>query len=169
MRRLLHRLPARTCQYSLRWGCHSLCRGNGGQTHICAALNVGVRPQVDRFDPVLHVIPTREGLLVGRRLHIEKVRTMARKTASQLQTELVLDDTHTPWPPSERLPYNFEDQRVEKVVRATSELGAKGVMIYTNVEGRPLDAPELQPFFDEVARRNGVVWLHPTRGAAFPD
>ena len=94
---------------------------------------------------------------------------MARKTASQLQTELVLDDTHTPWPPSERLPYNFEDQRVEQVVRATSELGAKGVMIYTNVEGRPLDAPELQPFFDEVARRNGVVWLHPTRGAAFPD
>jgi aminocarboxymuconate-semialdehyde decarboxylase len=53
--------------------------------------------------------------------------------------------------------------------RAIDQLGAKGVMIYTNVAGKPLDAPEFQPLFEEAARRDVPIWLHPARGASMAD
>jgi predicted TIM-barrel fold metal-dependent hydrolase len=67
------------------------------------------------------------------------------------------------------LPLNNVDASLEEMDRAIDQLGAKGVMIYTNVAGTPLDAPEFQPLFDEAARRDVPVWLHPARGAAMPD
>jgi predicted TIM-barrel fold metal-dependent hydrolase len=67
------------------------------------------------------------------------------------------------------LALNNVDAAVEEMVRAVDQLGAKGVMIYTNIVGKPLDAPEFQPFFDEAARRDVPIWLHPARGAAMPD
>jgi len=41
-------------------------------------------------------------------------------------------------------------------------------MIYTNVTGTPLDAPQCQPLFDEAARRDVPIWPHPAR-ARRPD
>jgi predicted TIM-barrel fold metal-dependent hydrolase len=67
------------------------------------------------------------------------------------------------------MPLNNVDASLREMERAIDELGARGVMIYTNVAGKPLDAPELQPFFDEAARRNVIIWLHPARGASMAD
>jgi predicted TIM-barrel fold metal-dependent hydrolase len=67
------------------------------------------------------------------------------------------------------LPLNNVDASIREMERAIDHLGAKGVMIYTNVAGKPLDAPEFQPFFDEVARRDVLVWMHPARGASMTD
>lgn len=67
------------------------------------------------------------------------------------------------------LPLNNVDASIREMERAIEQLGAKGVMIYTNVGGQPLDAPQFQPFFDEVARRDVLVWMHPARGASMPD
>jgi predicted TIM-barrel fold metal-dependent hydrolase len=67
------------------------------------------------------------------------------------------------------LPLNNVDGSLREMERAIDQLGAKGVMIYTNVAGRPLDAPEFQPLFGEAARRGVPVWLHPARGASMPD
>jgi uncharacterized protein len=67
------------------------------------------------------------------------------------------------------LPLNNVDASLREMERAIDQLGAKGVMIYTNVAGKPLDAPEFQPLFDEAARRDVPVWLHPARGASMPD
>jgi aminocarboxymuconate-semialdehyde decarboxylase len=47
--------------------------------------------------------------------------------------------------------------------------GALGVQIYTNVAGRPLDDPEFEPFFAVMNRLGKPVWMHPARGANFPD
>ena len=41
--------------------------------------------------------------------------------------------------------------------------------MYTNVAGKPLDSPEFLPFFEEAARRDIPIWIHPARGADFPD
>ncbi|SFH27416.1 aminocarboxymuconate-semialdehyde decarboxylase [Palleronia marisminoris] len=49
------------------------------------------------------------------------------------------------------------------------ELGAVGMQIFTNVSGKPLDAPEFEPFFEYMASAGKPVWLHPARGANFPD
>jgi len=67
------------------------------------------------------------------------------------------------------LPLNNVDASIRETERATVQLGAKGVMIYTNVGGKPLDAPEFQPLFDEFARRDVLVWMHPARGATMAD
>jgi predicted TIM-barrel fold metal-dependent hydrolase len=67
------------------------------------------------------------------------------------------------------LPMNNPGAAAEELSRAVDELGAFGVQVYTNVAGRPLDAPEFQEVFEEAARRDVPIWMHPARGADVPD
>lgn len=67
------------------------------------------------------------------------------------------------------LPMNNPAEAEKEMVRAISDLGAKGVQIYSNAAGKPLDAPEFLPFFEEAARQDITIWMHPARGANFPD
>ena len=67
------------------------------------------------------------------------------------------------------LPMNSPDGLLAEARRAVGELGAVGVQIFTNVLGRPLDKPETMPLFDLMAELDLPIWLHPARGADFPD
>ena len=67
------------------------------------------------------------------------------------------------------MPLNNVDASLRETERAIDQLGAKGVLIYTNMLGKSLDSPEFQPLFDEWARRDVPIWMHPARGASFPD
>lgn len=67
------------------------------------------------------------------------------------------------------LPLNNPGACLREIERSVEQLGARGVLVYTNVNGAPLDRPEFQPIFDEVARRDIVVFLHPARGSTFAD
>lgn len=67
------------------------------------------------------------------------------------------------------LPMNNPDASVKEMQRAIKELGATGVQIYTNVNGRPLDEAAFLPVFEKMAEFNLPIWVHPTRGAAFAD
>ncbi len=67
------------------------------------------------------------------------------------------------------LPMNDPEGLLAEARRAVTELGAVGVQIFTNVLGRPLDRPETMPLFDLMAELDCPVWLHPARGADFPD
>jgi aminocarboxymuconate-semialdehyde decarboxylase len=61
------------------------------------------------------------------------------------------------------------DAGVREAERAVKELGALGVQIYTNINGRPLDRPEFEPFFAAMEKLGKPIWLHPARGANMPD
>ena len=61
------------------------------------------------------------------------------------------------------------DAGVAEAERAVKQLGALGVQIYTNVNGKPLDRPEFLPFWDKMAALGIPVWMHPARGAEVPD
>ena len=67
------------------------------------------------------------------------------------------------------LPMNNPDEALVEMERAVTQLGARGVQIYTNVAGKPLDGPEFAPLFAEAARRDLPIWMHPTRGAEVSD
>jgi aminocarboxymuconate-semialdehyde decarboxylase len=67
------------------------------------------------------------------------------------------------------LPMNNPDEALKEMDRAVTELGAKGVQIYTNALGKPLDLPEFRPLFEYASRTGTVIWLHPVRGAEFAD
>jgi predicted TIM-barrel fold metal-dependent hydrolase len=67
------------------------------------------------------------------------------------------------------LPLNNVDASLREMERSIDQLGAKGILIYTNMLGKSMDAPEFRPIFDECARRDVPIWMHPARGASFPD
>jgi len=53
--------------------------------------------------------------------------------------------------------------------RTMSQLGALGAQLYTNVSGAPLDERRFGAIFDTVIRRDGVLWIHPTRSRIWAD
>lgn len=67
------------------------------------------------------------------------------------------------------LPMNNPDAAVAEIDRAVTQLGARGVQIFSNVNGRPLDAPEFHPIFERMAAHDLPIWLHPVRTAACTD
>jgi uncharacterized protein len=67
------------------------------------------------------------------------------------------------------LPMNNPDAAVREIERAVKKLNAVGVQIFSNVNGRPLDDPAFLPVFEKMAELDRPIWLHPTRGASFPD
>lgn len=66
-------------------------------------------------------------------------------------------------------PMNNMEACVAECRRAIEDLGAVGMQIFTNVNGKPLDLAEFEPFFEYMAGVGKPVWLHPARGANFPD
>ncbi len=67
------------------------------------------------------------------------------------------------------LPMNDPEGLLAEGERAIKELGAVGVQVFTNVLGRPLTRPETMPLFDLMAKLDRPIWMHPARGADFPD
>ena len=61
------------------------------------------------------------------------------------------------------------DGGVREAERAIKDLGAIGVQVYTNVNGKPLDRPEFEPFFAAMAKLGKPVWVHPARASNHPD
>ena len=60
------------------------------------------------------------------------------------------------------------DAGVREAERALKS-GALGIQMNTNVAGRPLDNPEFNPFFEFMSKSGKPIWMHPARGADFPD
>ena len=67
------------------------------------------------------------------------------------------------------LPMNDPEGLLTETKRAIKDLGAVGVQVFTNVLGRPLTRPETMPLFDVMAEMDRPIWMHPARGADFPD
>jgi predicted TIM-barrel fold metal-dependent hydrolase len=67
------------------------------------------------------------------------------------------------------LPMNDPEGAMRETERAILELGATGIQIYTNVNGKPLDDPAYVPLFQKMAEFDLPIWMHPTRSASFAD
>lgn len=67
------------------------------------------------------------------------------------------------------LPMNDIGGAIEEAKRAIDELGAVGVQVFSNINGRPLYTEESAPLFDLMAQYDRPIWLHPARGADFAD
>jgi len=67
------------------------------------------------------------------------------------------------------LPMNAPEAALKEIDRAIDELGATGVQVFTNVNGRPLDRPEHLAVLERMAERRLPVWMHPARPATAAD
>jgi predicted TIM-barrel fold metal-dependent hydrolase len=61
------------------------------------------------------------------------------------------------------------DAAMRELDRAITGLGAVGVQIFTNVQGKPLDRSEFAPLFAAMAGHGRPIWLHPARTAETTD
>jgi uncharacterized protein len=67
------------------------------------------------------------------------------------------------------LPMNNKEAAARELDRAVRDLNMKGVLIYTNANGKPLDDPDFSFIFEKMAEYDLPIWLHPARGADVPD
>jgi predicted TIM-barrel fold metal-dependent hydrolase len=67
------------------------------------------------------------------------------------------------------LPMNDMDAALKEVDRAITELRFRGVQIFTDINGKPLDSPEFMPLYEKMAYYNLPILLHPQRAATVPD
>jgi len=61
------------------------------------------------------------------------------------------------------------DLGLREAERAIRELGARGIQIFTNIAGHPLDEERFKPVFATMAAHDLPIWLHPARNASMPD
>ncbi len=54
-----------------------------------------------------------------------------------------------------------DDTVLEELNRAWNELDLRGVLIFSNIEGRPVDAEEMWPLYELCERAGQPVWIHP--------
>jgi predicted TIM-barrel fold metal-dependent hydrolase len=64
---------------------------------------------------------------------------------------------------------NDVDAAMRELERSMGALGARGIQICSNVQGKALDAPEFQPIFAAMAAYDLPIWLHPYRTAHASD
>lgn len=67
------------------------------------------------------------------------------------------------------MPMNNPDAALEEIDHSIKDLKAVGIQFFTNVRGKPLDLPEFKPLFAKMAAYDLPIWIHPARGANFPD
>jgi predicted TIM-barrel fold metal-dependent hydrolase len=67
------------------------------------------------------------------------------------------------------LPLNDPAAAAREARRAVEDLGARGIQVFSNVNGQPLDTPPLLALFEIMAGYDLPVWLHPYRGADVSD
>ncbi|MCC7168488.1 MAG: amidohydrolase [Rhodospirillales bacterium] len=67
------------------------------------------------------------------------------------------------------LPMNDPQAAVAEAKRAIDELGAVGVQIFTNINGRPVYTKDTAPLFALMAKYDLPIWMHPCRGADVAD
>lgn len=61
------------------------------------------------------------------------------------------------------VPMNNVKAAIVEIERAVEKMGARGIQIFTNVSGRPLDDPEFAPIFARMHDYDLPIWMHPTR------
>lgn len=67
------------------------------------------------------------------------------------------------------LPLNDVDASLQEIDRAIKELKMKGIQMYTDVNGKPVDAPEFMPIYEKMAYYDLPILIHPRRDETVPD
>jgi predicted TIM-barrel fold metal-dependent hydrolase len=67
------------------------------------------------------------------------------------------------------LPMDNPDEAIKELERATDDLGALGVQIFTNMNGHSLDEPRFDPLFQRLSQLDKTIWVHGARSFVHPE
>jgi predicted TIM-barrel fold metal-dependent hydrolase len=62
------------------------------------------------------------------------------------------------------IPMTDMDEALKETDRAIRNLRFRGVYIYSNIEGKPLDLPEFFPLYERMSKYDLPIYIHPMRG-----
>jgi predicted TIM-barrel fold metal-dependent hydrolase len=65
------------------------------------------------------------------------------------------------------LPYNSTDAMLREFDRSTGALGMKGILLYSNLDGKFPDEPQFRPLFAQAEERGVPLLLHPAYPTTF--
>lgn len=60
-----------------------------------------------------------------------------------------------------------DDAMMEELERMHGELGLKGVLIFSNIEGKPLDDESMWPLYAKAAALDFPIWIHPQHSSYY--
>lgn len=60
-----------------------------------------------------------------------------------------------------------DDVMMVEFERLRTELGLAGVLIFSNVEGEPLDTRAMWPLYEQAAAHDFPIWIHPQHGHSY--
>lgn len=60
-----------------------------------------------------------------------------------------------------------DDVMMEELERLHGELGLKGVLIFSNIEGKPVDDPSMWPLYERAAALELPIWIHPQHSSYY--
>ncbi len=63
--------------------------------------------------------------------------------------------------PIAEIPLLRMSEALDELDRSVNTLGMKGVQLFSNVFGKPLNLPEFRPFFEKVAKLGVPIFIHP--------
>jgi predicted TIM-barrel fold metal-dependent hydrolase len=61
------------------------------------------------------------------------------------------------------------DQGLARLEQTITQDGATGVQVFTQIQGKCLDHPDFEPFFELMAKLGRPIWIHPNRTAQWSD
>jgi aminocarboxymuconate-semialdehyde decarboxylase len=61
-----------------------------------------------------------------------------------------------------------DDEMMAEFERLRNELGIRGVLIFSNIEGLPLDDASMWPLYGAAAATDTPIWIHPQHGHSYP-
>ena len=64
---------------------------------------------------------------------------------------------------------NNIDAALNEIDRSVKFLGLRGIQIGTDINGRPLDSPDLMPIYQKMAETGFPIFIHPSRNYLAPD
>ena len=61
-----------------------------------------------------------------------------------------------------------DEEMMREFERLHGELGLKGVLIFSNIEGKPLDDESMWPLYERAAALDFPIWIHPQHANLYP-
>jgi predicted TIM-barrel fold metal-dependent hydrolase len=61
-----------------------------------------------------------------------------------------------------------DEVMMEEFERVHAELDLKGVLIFSNIEGKPVDDPSMWPLYERAAAVDLPIWIHPQHANLYP-
>ncbi len=122
---------------------------------------------MDRFDDLVQVL-TLGGLSIESAVGPQDAVELAQ-IANDAMAELLIKYPDRFVGAVAALPMNDVDAALKETDRAINDLKFRGVEVFSDINGEPLDSPKFRPLYEKMAGYDLPIWLHPHKSPSDPD